>query len=272
MVVGCRGLCHCEPVGTWAIDLDGVIWRGRDAVAGSADAVARLLARGDQVVFCTNHAMSPASKVEHLRSLDVPDCPVVTSADAVVGRCVGVGDVLVLGDPTLVAYLRECDVAAVDVNELPDGGPVPPVGAVVVGATDRWDRSRIGMAADAVRSGARFLATNDDPTFPTTGPGGQRLLPGNGALVAAVATASGRTAEVTGKPHRPMADVLVARHGPIAVVVGDKPETDGELAVVLGAHYGLVLSGVTATADLPVRPEPWMVAEDLAALVDMTGP
>ncbi len=251
----------------WAIDLDGVVWRGSEPIPGSVDAIRLLFDRGDRVVFCTNHAMSPASKQQHLRAIGVPDCPVVTSADAVVGACAGATSVLVLGDPTLVDYLVECGVAATGVHELPDGSPVPPVEVVVVGAMPDWDRSRIGMTADAVRAGARFLATNDDATFPVIGPAGPRLLPGNGALVAAVAAAGGRTPLVTGKPHQPMADVLVDRYGPVDVVVGDKPETDGFLAVVLGARYGLVLSGVTAAADLPVEPTPWMVGADLAELV-----
>jgi HAD superfamily hydrolase (TIGR01450 family) len=258
-------------VGLWVIDLDGVIWRGSDPVPGSVGAIEALLHRGDRVVFCTNHAMSPDAKLASLRAMGVPDCPVVTSGDAVASACAGAGSVLVLGDATLVAHLREQGLSATDVHDLPDGAPVGDVDAVVVGALEHWSRSRIGMAADAVRAGARFLATNDDPTFPTTGPAGPRLLPGNGALVAAVATASGREPEVTGKPHPPMAAVILERHGPVDVVVGDKPETDGRLAVVLGARFGLVLSGVTSADELPVEPEPWKVGDDLAALVASTA-
>jgi ribonucleotide monophosphatase NagD (HAD superfamily) len=126
----------------------------------------------------------------------------------------------------------------------------------------------VGTAADVVRAGARFLATNDDPTFPTTGPDGElRLLPGNGALVAAVAVASGTTPEVTGKPHRAMARLIESRHGPADVVVGDKAETDGGLALALDARFALVLSGVTRAEHLPVQPAPWRVATDLPSLV-----
>ncbi|MFM7063378.1 MAG: HAD hydrolase-like protein, partial [Actinomycetes bacterium] len=140
---------------------------------------------------------------------------------------------------------------------------------VVVGACSTWDRSRVGMVADAVRAGARFVATNDDATFPTSGPAGPRLLPGNGALIAAVAVASGVAPEVAGKPHRAMADLIEARHGRVDVVVGDRPDTDGGLARSLGADFALVLSGVTTRDDLPVEPGPRWVAADLAALVDM---
>ena len=261
-------MCKCLGMGIWAIDLDGVVWRGAALVAGSDLAVGRLLDAGHQVVFCTNHAQSPAKKRAELNALGVPDCPVVTSAEAAAATCSPGARVLALGDPTLLDVLTGAGLQAIDVFEVPDGLPVEGVEVVVVGAASRWDRSRVGMIADAVRGGARFLATNDDPTFPVTGPAGRRLLPGNGALVAAVATASGREPEVTGKPHAPMASLLVERYGPVEVVVGDKPETDGGLAVTLGARFGLVLSGVTSRADLPVVPTPWTVADDLAALVD----
>ncbi len=57
-----------------------------------------------------------------------------------------------------------------------------------------------------MRAGARFVATNVDPTYPVAG----GLLPGAGALVAAVATASGRAPEVAGKPEPPMVALVRA--------------------------------------------------------------
>lgn len=251
----------------WLIDLDGVMWTGAAAVPGSAEAVQALLARGETVVFCTNHAMSPASKIRRLESIGVRGCPVVTSADAAAECCSASDSVLVLGEQSLVTHLQSLGLGATDVADLDDGAVVDGFDVVVVGGMQRWDRSRIGMAADAVRSGARFLVTNDDATFPTAGPSGLRLLPGNGALAAAVATASGRLPEVAGKPHRPMADVVVRRYGRVDVVVGDRPSTDGVLASALDARFGLVLSGVTTAADLPAAPDPWCTAEDLSSLV-----
>lgn len=256
-------MCHGDPVTTWAIDLDGVVWRGSALLPGADRAVRRLLDAGVNVVFCTNHACSPQYKRDQLDALGVPAAPVVTSAEAAAASCEPGSTVLALGDPTLLDCLVGAGLDTVDVWDLPDGAAVD-AGTVVVGATPRWDRSRIGMIADAVRSGARFLATNDDPTYPVSG----RLLPGNGALVAAVETAAGRAAEVTGKPHASMASLLVRRHGPVDVVVGDKPETDGELARRLDASFALVLSGVTAATDLPLEPAPSVVAPDFASLVD----
>ncbi len=109
------------------------------------------------------------------------------------------------------------------------------------------------------------MATNDDATYPTAdGP-----IPGAGSILAGVQRASGANAVVAGKPYVPMADLLRQRLGESATVVGDRPDTDGRLARVLGYRFALVLTGVTARDDLAmVEPRPDTVAPDLAALVD----
>jgi ribonucleotide monophosphatase NagD (HAD superfamily) len=173
----------------------------------------------------------------------------------------------------------------------PDEGP----DAVVVGRTVELDYWALSAAAAAIRAGARFVATNTDPTLPVgltrghsggaavaaspAGGGGSAgaahgrpnpgdgLLPGAGAIVAFIATASGRAPEVAGKPEQPMAALVSARYGVPTMVVGDQPDTDGLFAVRLGTRFGLVLSGVTRPSDLPVRPAPDLVGSDLADLV-----
>jgi len=140
-----------------------------------------------------------------------------------------------------------------------------PADAVVVGWHRTFDFERLRRASDAVRDGARFVATNSDPTYPSA----DGLLPGAGALVAAVATASGRTPEVAGKPEPPTVALVQARFGNDGVMVGDRPSTDGALAQALGWPFALVLSGVAGRAGeegIP-DPPPAYVAADLAALV-----
>ena len=121
---------------------------------------------------------------------------------------------------------------------------------MVVGRSLQLDFAALAAAATAIREGARFLATNTDATFPT----GHGLEPGAGALVAFLAVASGHQPEVAGKPHQPAAELLKARFGSAGVVVGDRPDTDGTFAQLIGAPFALVLSGVTRAEDLPVSP------------------
>jgi glycerol 3-phosphatase-2 len=256
-------VCKGDRVSTWVIDLDGVMWRGRAPIRGSAKAVAALLDAGHGVLFCTNNsAESGRDRAARLVDQGVPPgCDVVTSADAVVALVAPGERVLCLGGPGLRAALVATGATVLDAAEPGTAGIE--VDAVVVGLARDVDYGRIDRTAAAVRAGARLLASNDDATFP----GADGIHPGCGAILAAVRTAAGRTGVVAGKPHPPMADIIRARCPGGGVVVGDKAETDGRLAEELGWPFGLVLSGVTARADLPVSVPVAAVADDLAALV-----
>ncbi|MGC8480017.1 MAG: HAD hydrolase-like protein, partial [Acidimicrobiales bacterium] len=123
---------------------------------------------------------------------------------------------------------------------------------------------RLRRAMWAVGSGARLIATNTDPTYPTP----DALIPGAGAIVAAVERASGVTAQVAGKPYEPMAAIVRrAIGGGSAVMVGDRYSTDGEFAGRLGIPFYLVKSGVDEHIPVESR-QPARIAPDLATLVD----
>lgn len=134
---------------------------------------------------------------------------------------------------------------------------------VAVGITIDFDYTMMTAAMRAIRAGARFIATNDDTTFPDAG----GLLPGNGALVAAIAACAEQVPEVAGKPHEPIAAFVRARLGDTGIMVGDRPDTDGRFADAVGYDFGLVLTGVVGPDDLPVDPSPRFVADDLLSLV-----
>jgi 4-nitrophenyl phosphatase len=136
--------------------------------------------------------------------------------------------------------------------------------AVVAGRAVVLDYDELAAACSAIRKGARFIATNTDSTFPTP----EGLLPGAGALIAFLRVASGREPEVAGKPNPAAVDLVRARFGAVDVMVGDRADTDGRFARAAGARFALVLSGVTRRSDLPVDPQPDLVADDLAAVVD----
>jgi 4-nitrophenyl phosphatase len=166
--------------------------------------------------------------------------------------------VLACAGPGVREALDEAGLTVVD-----DG----PAAAVVVGFHREFDFDALDRASRAVREGARFVATNLDATYPVP----EGVIPGAGALVAAVATAAGATPEVAGKPARPMVDLIRERFGTEGVVVGDRPSTDGALADALGWPFALVLSGVTARTAPPggeaiPDPPPPFLASDLGAL------
>jgi HAD superfamily hydrolase (TIGR01450 family) len=240
----------------FALDLDGVVWLAEDPIPRAGDAVARLRAVGERVVFVTNNSSQPLGVVE--AKLDRHGIPatgdVITSAMAAASLVEPGERVLVCAGP--------------GVDEAVSGrGAIPVVegvaDAVVVGFHRDFDYERLRIAAGAVRHGARLLATNDDATYPT--PDGP--IPGGGAILAAVVAATGVTPVVAGKPHAPMAELVRDRLGTDGVMVGDRPDTDGRFAQVLGYRFGLVHTGVTLAHEV-VDPTPDLVADDLGALVE----
>ena len=134
--------------------------------------------------------------------------------------------------------------------------------AVVVGLDPQFDYARLTQAMGALVHGARLIGTNSDPTWPT--PEGE--LPGGGALLAAVATAGSAKPVIAGKPNEPAAALVRERLGSVALVVGDRPSTDGAFARRIGAQFGLVLSGITQAGHGDLDPAPDLEAEDFAAL------
>jgi HAD superfamily hydrolase (TIGR01450 family) len=242
----------------WILDLDGVIWLAGEPLPGAADAVERLRASGERVCFVTNNSSQRVGEQEaKLASFGIPaEGDVLTSAMAAALLLHPGQTALVCAGPGVDEALERRGVATVREGD---------ADAVVVGFHLDFDYGRLRAAHAAVRAGARLIGTNDDATYPTPeGP-----IPGGGAILAAVVTACGQAAVVAGKPYAPMAGLVreLAGDGP-HVVVGDRPSTDGLFAVTLGAPFGLVLSGVTTAADLPVTPDPAVISTDLAALVE----
>jgi HAD superfamily hydrolase (TIGR01450 family) len=248
----------------WLFDLDGVVWLADQPIPGAAEAVAELVAHGRRVAYFTNN--SRPRRRDHLDKLHrfglpADDADLLTSPEAAAALCASGERALVLGGAGIVEALEQVGVTAVDAGS---AGPDEAFDVVVVGIDLELSYPRLDAAVRAIRGGARFLATNDDATFPTpTGPG-----PGAGAIVAAVATATGVAPVVAGKPHPPAAALARRRLDGLRAVVGDRPSTDGALARALGVEFALVLSGVTRPGHGPLDPEPDIEAADVAALVD----
>ena len=246
-------------------DLDGVVWRGDEPIPGAAEGVAALRAGGLRVVFVTNN--SSGTRAEYAAKLvgfGVPAEP-----DDVLGSAAAAARML-RGD--LAPGARVLAFAGPGVREaMVEAGFVPvdeePAEAVVAGWHRDFDFDSLARASDAVRGGARFIATNLDATYPSA----DGFLPGNGALVAAVTTAAGRQPEVAGKPAAPMAALVLEACGDRGLMIGDRPSTDGALAAALGWPFALVLSGVARAGGEETVPDPppAFVAADLAALAPL---
>ena len=254
----------------WILDLDGVVWRGEEPVAGSIAAIDRLRSAGERVLFLTNNSsMTVQSYLDKMAAMGLRCAPeeLCSSAQAAALLVVPGETALVCGGPGITEALEARGVRCV--REHQKG-----VDAVVVGWHRDFNFDRLAAAFHSVRAGARLIGTNDDPTYPTA----SGELPGGGSIVAAVAYATSTSAVFAGKPHASAASLVFSRLGmgedPTAserrtlLMVGDRPSTDGLMGRALGGRFALVLSGVTTAGDLPVTPTPDVTAGDLAELVD----
>ncbi len=239
--------------------MDGVIWLENEPIKGSADAVKRLKQEGFKVGFVTNMSFLTVQEQEaklKRAGIEAEGC-VITSA-------MSAASTLKAGEKVLVSGGEGIHSAAISVgaeiveseNDNPD--------AVIVGMNPDFNNGHCKTAMRAVRAGARLIGTNHDPTYPTP----EGLFPGGGAQLAAIAAAAETEPEITGKPNEAMARCVRQILGDVDLVVGDRPDSDGLFAKTLSADFGLVLSGVTKFADLPVDPKPGFIAENLAELVD----
>ena len=247
----------------WALDLDGVIWLGDQPIPGAAEAVARLQRTADPVAFVTNNSFTRRSAVIgklQRHGIDARDL-VFTSAMAAASLVEPGSKALVCAGPGVFEELELRGVHTLDVSA--EGAERWGADTVVVGFHRHFDYHRMMVASTAVRDGARLIGTNTDSTYPTPeGP-----IPGAGSILASIVTASGVEPILAGKPHEPIARILRDALGPMGMVVGDRLDTDGEFATVLGYEFGLVLSGVTAPNEVPTDPAPDFIASDLSGLV-----
>ena len=248
-------------------DLDGVLYLGGDPVPYAAESVAAATAAGLRAAYVTNNASRrPASVAAHLTELGIPARPedVVTSAQAaarwLAERLPPHSPVLVLGTEELAEEVRAVGLE-------PVRGADASTAAVVQGLAPDTAWKDLAEAAVAIRAGALWVAGNADSTYPSPrGP-----LPGNGAMVAALRTATGLAPVVVGKPepalHRESVERVGARR---PLVVGDRLDTDVLGAVRGGADSLLVLTGVVDREELlaaPVGSRPTYVSSDLRGLL-----
>jgi HAD superfamily hydrolase (TIGR01450 family) len=250
------------------IDLDGVVWVGREPVPGSVEALRALLDAGKRIVFVTNNpGRLPEAYAQRLQGLGVAVEPEqIVTAGVAVARLAGEaaaasdsGTAFVLGDAPLKEMVAAAGTRLLEDKEAEEAD------VVVVSGHGGFDYVELRTAKFALDRGARLFATSHDPTMPY--PGGE--LPGTGAVLAAVEVASGKQATIAGKPERHLFEMAkeVVGEGRLAMI-GDRISSDIDGGRAAGLETVLVLSGTTSRQEAEAAdPSPDHVVDDLAALL-----
>lgn len=225
------------------LDIDGVIYRGSEVIDGAPDAVNRLM-DGTGVVFLTNNSTQSRGMVAaklNAYGIRCESSDAITSGYAAavyVRKRYGVRTIYPIGESGLI---EELEAQGHVIDEDAD--------FVVVGLDRGFNYEKLRTALRNIMNGAEFIATNTDPILPVE----DGYLPGAGAMVCALETASGKSPLVIGKPNSPMMDIVLDHLGFPAnecVLIGDRLDTDILAGIRCGMKTVLVLSGVETEESL----------------------
>ena len=247
------------------MDMDGVLVHEEDALPGADRFLARLRETGTPFLVLTNNSIyTRRDLAARLRAsgLDVPEESIWTSALAnarfLESQRPG-GSAFVIGEAGLTTALHEAGYTLTE--RAPD--------YVVLGETRTYSFEAITKAIRLVDAGARFIATNPDPT----GPSAEGPLPACGAVAALITKATGAMPYIIGKPNPMMFRSAMNRieaHSESTAMIGDRMDTDVVAGMEAGLRTYLVLSGSTRPEDVhryPYRPS--VVVDSVADLVDV---
>ncbi len=265
---------------TYLIDLDGVIYRGEELLPGAKKFVAWLDATHKKYLFLTNNSFSSDTQViAKLARLGI-----TTNASHVLGagqaavkniaRRFPNATVYIVGEQPLIDMVRSYDLHVFEQQEQPAKIPTDPhapvsrlAEAVLVGLDRTFDYKKLTGAVTAIRGGAVFVAINRDPLLPIEGD----IIPGCGAMVAAIEASSSTKPEVVGKPEPTLlqeAMHTLDSQPDETIMIGDGLDTDIAGGLAAHTHTLLVLSGKDSRADLAKSPfKPEYVYDDIAAVV-----
>ena len=251
------------PIRNWLMDMDGVLVREETAIPGAAEFIARLRETGTPFLLLTNNSIWTRRDLAarlNAGGLDVPEDSIWTSALATAkfleDQRPG-GTAFVIGESGLTTALHS---AGYTINERdPD--------YVVLGETRTYSFERIAQAIRLIGRGAKFIATNPDPT----GPAPEGPLPATGSVAALISKATGRDPYFVGKPNplmmRTALNALDA-HSEETAMIGDRMDTDIVAGLEAGLETILVLTGVTTQAETELFPyRPSRIVESVAELV-----
>jgi NagD protein len=252
---------------SWLMDMDGVLIREEHPIPGAAEFLTRLRELELPFLVLTNNSIYTRRDLSARLALDgliVPEDRIWTSALATADFLQSQrpdGTAFAIGEAGLLTALHSIGYTLT--NRDPD--------YVVLGETRTYSFEQITQAIRLIAAGARFIATNPDPTGPT--PDGP--LPATGSVAALISRATGVEPYFVGKPNplmmRSALNALDA-HSETTAMVGDRMDTDIVSGLEAGMHTVLVLTGVTQRAETEAFPyRPSRIVESIADLVDDLG-
>jgi HAD superfamily hydrolase (TIGR01457 family) len=252
------------------LDMDGVLYRGSQALPGARELFPALRAAGLSFILLTNNSTkSPTEYRAKLARMGIVVDPsaIFTSGVAttlyLMQHFPDGGGVYVLGDPALLTMLTALPGFRAD-------GWQPKF--VVVGLDFRLTYDSLQRACSAIRGGAHFIATNTDATIPVEG---GELWPGAGSIVAALQICSGVDPVVMGKPNPYIGQMALLKLDlpPDKVLcVGDRLETDILLGARIGTPTALILTGVSRREDIDTaEAQPDYVFNNIPELMSALG-
>ncbi|MGN6485894.1 MAG: HAD-IIA family hydrolase [Thermomicrobiales bacterium] len=255
------------PIRNSLMVMDGVIVHEEQAIPGAHEFITTLREQGRPFLILTNNSMYTARdlafRLAH-SGIQVTEKDIWTSALATAQFLATQrpgGSAFVIGEAGLTTALHEVGYALVDRN--PD--------YVVIGETRTYSFERLTRAVRLINEGARFIATNPDPT----GPSADGPLPATGALVALVAKATGAIPYFVGKPNPLMMRSALRTlnvHSEETVMIGDRMDTDVIAGIEAGLRTVLVLTGSTTrerAATFPYLPS--RIEDSIADLIPDLG-
>ena len=253
-----------KAVESWLSDMDGVLIHEGQPVPGAPEFIQRLRQSGKPFLVLTNNSMYTARDLAARLArmgIEVPETAIWTSALATAqfldDQRPG-GTAYVIGEAGLTTALHA--VGYILTNQEPE--------YVVLGETRTYSFEAITTAIRLINAGARFIATNPDPT----GPSNEGALPACGAVAALISKATGVEPYFVGKPNPMMmrsALNTIEAHSETTAMIGDRMDTDVLCGLEAGLQTILVLTGISARADIERYPyRPSRVVESIANLID----
>jgi len=253
---------------SFLLDMDGVLVRGRKPIPGAQEFIGRLIATQTPFLVITNNPLYTPRDLSHrlaTEGLLIPEANLFTSAMATAQFLASQrpnGTAFVIGEAGLTHALHS--VGYTLTTHKPE--------YVVLGETNAYNLEHLTQAVRLVAAGARFIATNPDPTGPAEG----GIIPACGATAALIERATGVKPYFIGKPNPLMmrrALKTLGTHSENTIMVGDRMDTDVVAGMEAGMETILVLSGVTRSEDIDRFPyRPTHVLPSVASIAVEEGP